>query len=79
MNEPTEPLADAPTPAKTAATAKTAPSTGSDSDSGSFGGFGSEATLESLPERLAERAAIVQEGAVVPAEWAEGFARLEAL
>ena len=30
------------------------------------------------PDDLAERAAIVQEGAAVPAEWADGFARLEA-
>ncbi|MEX2650010.1 MAG: hypothetical protein WD673_13455 [Alphaproteobacteria bacterium] len=31
------------------------------------------------PDDLAERAAIVEEGAVVSAEWAEGLARLDAM
>ncbi|MEO8926405.1 MAG: hypothetical protein ABI306_04505 [Caulobacteraceae bacterium] len=37
------------------------------------------ATVADPAERFAERAAIIQEGAGVPAAWADGFARLEAL
>ena len=60
--------------AKTAETAKT-PGAGTNEDSfDSFDSFGSKAALRF--EALAERAAIIQEGAGVPAEWAEGFARL---
>ena len=43
---------------------------------GSFGGFG-EAVIDGYD--FAERAAIIEEGANVPREWAEGFAKLEAM
>jgi hypothetical protein len=44
-----------------------------------FATFAGAPLVDTDSETLAERAAIIEEGANVPREWAEGFARLEAM